>query len=248
MPEKCEVYILNIRSIGPEEYQSLLSRMTPQTLQRIQRFKFAEDKLRCALGEYFVKQVFARRYGLPYGEVEKKVEEKGKPYFKTDRDFHFNISHSGDYLVCAVTDIPVGVDVQAPAPLDRGCAEKILSARELEKWQDLKPREAADCLIKHWTYKESFAKLKGLGLFLPFPEITIVPGGIIYAGGALEACCFAEERLGDYYLVTCTSSPREIHYRKAGALAEVWEELPDPEALGFSPAAGVAPSGKGGLI
>ncbi|MCB8816723.1 4'-phosphopantetheinyl transferase family protein [Desulfosporosinus shakirovi] len=233
MPGKCEVYILNIRSVSPGDYQTLLSYMTPQTLERIQRFKFPEDKLRCALGEYFVKQTFARRYGLPYAEVEKRAGEKGKPYLKTDLAFQFNISHSGDYLVCAITDIPVGTDVQTMVPLEKGCAEKILSARELSEWETLKPREAAAYLIKQWTYKESYAKLKGLGLFLPFPAITVVPGGIVHAGGAFEACFFAEERLGDYYLVTSTSSPREIEYRRVGGLEEVRQKLPDPHEAVF---------------
>ena len=35
-----------------------------------------------------------------------------KPYLKDYPDIHFNGSHSGEYLVCALSDVPVGIDIQ----------------------------------------------------------------------------------------------------------------------------------------
>ena len=38
-------------------------------------------------------------------------DEMGKPYLK-DSKLHFNVSHSGEYLAIAVSEILVGIDIQ----------------------------------------------------------------------------------------------------------------------------------------
>lgn len=40
-----------------------------------------------------------------------KVDKFGKPYFE-DTDIHFNISHSGCYVIAAVSDEDIGIDIQ----------------------------------------------------------------------------------------------------------------------------------------
>ena len=39
-------------------------------------------------------------------------EERGKPYFPGAPQYHFNLSHSGPFALCALSDRPVGVDIQ----------------------------------------------------------------------------------------------------------------------------------------
>jgi 4'-phosphopantetheinyl transferase len=36
----------------------------------------------------------------------------GKPYLKEYPNFNFNISHSGEYVLCAVDDKSIGIDVE----------------------------------------------------------------------------------------------------------------------------------------
>ena len=60
--------------------------------------------------EMLLNKIFEKK-GLP---VPVKVEKNryGKPFLKEYPRLHFNGSHSGDYLVCAMSQNPVGVDVQ----------------------------------------------------------------------------------------------------------------------------------------
>ena len=44
--------------------------------------------------------------------VEICYGEFGKPELKGAKDFHFNISHSAHWVVCAVASKPVGVDIE----------------------------------------------------------------------------------------------------------------------------------------
>ena len=56
--------------------------------------------------------IFLGRAPSP-GELDAEVRPPGgKPYFPAFPDFYYNISHSGSYVVCAVCDHPVGIDLQ----------------------------------------------------------------------------------------------------------------------------------------
>ena len=54
-------------------------------------------------------------------------EERGKPYFPGAPQYHFNLSHSGPFALCALSNRPVGVDIQVVRPdwspklVDRSC-------------------------------------------------------------------------------------------------------------------------------
>ncbi len=45
--------------------------------------------------------------------------EKGKPYFR-DLPFYFNLSHSGEYVVCALSHREMGADIQVAGRAGRG--------------------------------------------------------------------------------------------------------------------------------
>ena len=40
----------------------------------------------------------------------------GKPFFPSQPQLHFNLSHSGSYALCALDTSPVGVDIQVVKP------------------------------------------------------------------------------------------------------------------------------------
>ena len=86
--------------------------------------------------------------------------ESGKPYV-VDGSLHFNLSHSGDYALIAVTaDAPVGVDIERH--------------REHRRWREIAkrffaPHEAsslrtADDFYRLWVVKEAVLKALGTGL------------------------------------------------------------------------------------
>ncbi|MCD7835951.1 MAG: 4'-phosphopantetheinyl transferase superfamily protein [Lachnospiraceae bacterium] len=91
--------------------------------------------------------------------------QHGKPYIK-ERPFFYNISHSGDYVFCAVSDREIGVDIQKKVPADFvRLAERFFSDREAgalrESSDDSSVREL---FYRLWTRKEALGKLTGEGL------------------------------------------------------------------------------------
>jgi|GEM_PF-1812600 len=82
---------------------------------------------------YFAVQ---QEYDFAKTELEFSIEEGGKPYF-IGYPVHFNYSHSAEYAVVALSDTPVGVDIEhferavSPRLLERTLATGLLQAHEV---------------------------------------------------------------------------------------------------------------------
>lgn len=89
----------------------------------------------------------------------------GKPDF-AEGDWHFNLSHSGEYVCLVIDKQPVGVDIQHMRPLKNyHLAERYFSEKELSKLEKCRGEaEKAECFYDIWVKKEAYAKLTGEGI------------------------------------------------------------------------------------
>ena len=89
----------------------------------------------------------------------------GKPDF-ADTSWHFNLSHSGEYVCLVTDDNPVGVDIQQMRPLKNyHLAERFYCEAELAKMESCaNEAEKVECFYDIWVKKESYAKLTGEGI------------------------------------------------------------------------------------
>lgn len=79
------------------------------------------------------------------------VSEHGKPYL-TDGSYEFNISHSHGRIVLALSDSPIGVDIERA---DRTVPQLVVN----RFFRD------GEATAKEWTMFESYCKLKGEGIY-----------------------------------------------------------------------------------
>jgi len=86
----------------------------------------------------------------------------GKPYIPGGREF--NISHSGDITVCAVSNSPVGVDIEIIKPRNISRLMRILTPRERKALEALNGEEKLREFYRIWTVKEAVCKLSGNGI------------------------------------------------------------------------------------
>ena len=104
---------------------------------------------------------------------ELAVGERGKPWFPTCPQYHFNLSHSGTLALCALADRPVGVDIQEvrekwrPSLVTRTCTP------EERAWLSSRGDRRED-FTQLWALKESAGKQTGYGLPYP-PSRQAVP-------------------------------------------------------------------------
>ena len=167
-------YQYNIRDLGDEDYIYYYSLMSEEKKQRVDRFRFEDDKKRTVVGEMLARRAISKWCGVPEESIVFEIAEHGKPYAK-DLHIEFNISHSADMVGCVVDDNPVGVDIEKIRPVDLNTAKRIFSEEEIQYIFECIPDvEDYNCYLNDsvlqrffelWTKKEAYGKLLGVGLF-----------------------------------------------------------------------------------
>ena len=105
------------------------------------------------------------------GLVERPVElvmdygENGKPYLR-EYPLFFNLSHSGKYVACAVSDSEIGADIQKCTDANATrIAERFFSEEENRALRTCNTEEERRRLFfRLWVRKEAYGKLLGKGI------------------------------------------------------------------------------------
>ena len=107
-----------------------------------------------------LERVLARCFGLKMEELDIRRTQNGKWGCS---DLFFSLSHSGNFVAVAVSNGPVGIDVEKfdASRFSLALSEKIATEREREGGAS--PRN----LIELWTKKEAVFKLSGGRAFIP---------------------------------------------------------------------------------
>ena len=91
-------------------------------------------------------------------------ESKGKPYI-FHMPWHYNLSHSRDYVALAISDAPVGIDIQEKRPYTDSLVKRFFSEAEAAAYEGLFPATDRETLFyTFWCRKEAYGKLLGTGL------------------------------------------------------------------------------------
>jgi len=99
------------------------------------------------------------------------VDQYGKPYLKNYSDVFFNLSHSEEYVACAVSNSPVGVDIEHIQDIDLNVAKNYFYGSEYQ--YIINNRDKKKAFFKLWVLKESYMKMTGLGFRLALDEFCI---------------------------------------------------------------------------
>ena len=105
-----------------------------------------------------------RSCGLEMDALAFHKEKSGK---WTVPNCYFSLSHSYNAVAVAVSNRPIGVDLELISDRKEGILQKTLTAAERAEYETLPPNTKLEYLIKTWTQKESVFKKVGDGLFRP---------------------------------------------------------------------------------
>lgn len=94
----------------------------------------------------------------------------GKPYLKNYSSIQFNLAHSEDYVICAVSDTPVGVDIECIHDIDLDVAKNYFDSDEYEY---ILNSNNINAFFELWVLKESYMKMTGLGFSMDPKDISI---------------------------------------------------------------------------
>lgn len=158
-------YSCNIDNIRDNELDFFIDFVSEDRKNRVIKMRNKEDARRSVLAELLVRRIVRDRYDIHNDKISFAFNEFGKPYIIDLHDFHFNVSHSGHWVVCAIGNQEVGIDIERIKPLRADIASQYFSPEENGRLANLgNVDEKTAYFFKLWTLKESYLKTEGTGL------------------------------------------------------------------------------------
>ncbi|MBQ6039804.1 MAG: 4'-phosphopantetheinyl transferase superfamily protein [Oscillospiraceae bacterium] len=220
-------FAVNIRDIVRfDQISALCGAVSAERQARIARFRFDKDKIRCLTAELLVRYALSVQFGMDLGSAAFQCAENGKPLL-VDSDVHFNLSHSGEWVVCAVGKTEIGIDVEEIRQTDYQDIYCSFAEPEIARLNSTEPDRKADVFYQLWTLKESYVKYCGSGLRCPFSDFTVelLPDGsakLARAAAGVSDICFDSRKLdaahwyalcipdGTQAAAICTVTPQRV--------------------------------------
>ena len=153
-----------------DDLQQAYETLSPSRKEHIDRLKKQEDKCRSLTGELLVQKLLKEQYSVFDAVLHRGTN--GQPYF-TGCDRYVSISHCDKKVACAVSQHPVGIDIEKLRPVNLKLYHHICTAEETEyllqgnRALEDQPCEDAAVIRRFfeiWTAKEAYFKKLGTGI------------------------------------------------------------------------------------
>ncbi len=148
-----------------KQLNDALAKLDAARRARVERLQDKQKRAQCAAAGLLLTYLFGRDEqppALTHGS-------RGKPYLIGEGVPYFNLSHSGDWVFCAVADSEVGLDAQERTSCRDKIAERWFTDSE-RVWLAEDPDGRFATL---WAKKEAYCKFTGFGLVLPPSSFTV---------------------------------------------------------------------------
>ncbi|MEE1012090.1 MAG: 4'-phosphopantetheinyl transferase superfamily protein [Acutalibacteraceae bacterium] len=191
------ISISDIRKVKKSELSAWFEQMSDERKQAVSQMKVEHKRNLRIAADALCRKTIADFCGVEQNKIIFEHTKTGKPFAK-DLPVHFNVSHSGDMVVCAVSDCEIGIDIEKIRNINPRTAEKF--ATESEKDYISKNKNG---FFEIWTLKEAYFKCIGTGLGADIRDVSFDIGEkkILCSENGFE-CSFIETD-ADYICSVC---------------------------------------------
>lgn len=149
-------------------------------LDRAGRFHFERLQRHFLVSRGFLRYVLGQYLGAKPSELRFTYNDYGKPSLAGEESLQFNMSHSHEIGLVAVTrDAALGVDVEHIRAdfASEDIATRFFSRLEVETFNALPKEERVAAFFRCWSRKEAYIKAIGKGLSQPLDgfDVTLAP-------------------------------------------------------------------------
>ena len=141
---------VNINDLTDKQYEREMDFLCPQKRERVLKMRFEDDKKRSLAANLAARRAAADFFGTDEDEIKIICNSSGKPLCD---GCYISLSHSGDYAVCTINNLPIGVDIEKKRDVNPKLINKICV-------NDAEKEYAADTqsLLTLWSVKEACFK------------------------------------------------------------------------------------------
>ena len=156
-----------------QEIARLLPLVSPQRREQALRYTHIFGQFCCLKSYELLTDLLAptQTNSLPFegrgGEGSFLYNEHGAPYLAAGP--YFSISHCKQGIAVAVSDSPIGIDIEAIRPLNESLVRKTMNSQEQTRIFSSAHPEVE--FIRLWTKKEAYVKMQGTGIISDLHDI-----------------------------------------------------------------------------
>lgn len=203
------LFALNIAPFLVGKWKNLLPGLPEE--RRLRALNCRDDRTgaQLACAGWLLQRVLEEA-GVPVKAQAFEKTPQGKPILRDIPQVHFSLSHGGDWVLCAVSDRPVGVDVELPR-CTMEVARRFFCPEEVSVLEALAEDVQRDALCRMWTAKEAFVKALGGGLALGLDSFTVElteNHAILHQSVTDMPYRFYEYELGGHRVCLCSAGER----------------------------------------
>lgn len=165
------IYYANISEENHNDIMDkYLSFFSPEYQEKLSRYRRWQDTQLSLLGRVLLIHGL-EHLNQKFDESAIRYNPYNKPYFD-NQEVHFNISHSGDLVVCAITDLgEIGIDIEKIGSIELSNFKSMMTENEWNSVND--SLDSKGSFYRYWAQKEAVIKAHGKGLSIPLKTFEI---------------------------------------------------------------------------
>lgn len=216
-----EIHVWRVPLNAASDPDRMAETLSPEEIRRAERFRIPRHRRGWSAAQLALRSILGSYLDRPAGAVEFAFGPYGKPCL--DRkdallDLRFNLTHSADLALVAVTDgREVGIDLErtrADRPV-ADLARRWFAPEEAAAVLELPTAERATGFFACWTRKEAIIKAEGLTVPAALKRFTVPVGpldGAVETRGPERVWSLASLDVGDGFAaaLACEESATEM--------------------------------------
>jgi 4'-phosphopantetheinyl transferase len=176
-PDDVHVWLASLDAppFAPAAVTALHASLSPDERDRASRFHFERHRIRFATARGLLRAILSAYLETPPADIRFEYGPHGKPAVANPAGICFNLSHSENWVVYAVSRVDVGVDIQAvdDARDYLPVAERFFSSREVAALTSLGRADVPRAFAACWAKKEAYIKARGGGLTMGLSSFEV---------------------------------------------------------------------------
>lgn len=169
-----------IYKIHMSDYTEIIDKLSDfldsKETERANRYYKKKDKSRFIICRSLLKLVLSLHAKVTIPEIKIDYLTNKKPYLSTNSSIYFNVSHSENFGLIAISNCPVGIDIEFINPTYNfeSLLGSVFNTNEITFIKNAKDKKLA--FFNLWTRKEAFVKAIGKGIDNDFSKVPSLDG------------------------------------------------------------------------
>ncbi len=160
-----------VERLDPPEISELELILTTAELAQADRCRLPLVRQRKIVARARLRQILSHYLNIHPRSIKISLGAYGKPQVK---GLEFNISHSENLAVYAISQQPVGIDIEYRRSLEMdSLVQRFFAPAELASWQQLPAPQRELAFFRAWTMKEAYLKAIGTGLHTSLAAVVV---------------------------------------------------------------------------